>query len=294
MRLFILGVVAGHFDLPNLAGSVLALFVVSGMSFGRYLVPQVRQSGTVTPIARLVGKIAVPAILSSIAVNLAFRLPRWPGMLLANNLVSPNAHVSGIGFWYIDVLVQCFVVLGVLLAIPPIGRVLTGDDPFYVLLGATLLFVGIAVAAPYVHDLSHLAHRTPVQFLRAVFLGWTLLHAGTLPRKLLGVALSIPVFGDIAWYHEQYVVFPFAATIFLAFVQRVSLPVVVGRVVTIIASASLFIYLTDHQVQLVLEKVGLGRFPIAMVGVATVVGIAAWKLWDRALSLMPRTIRTWL
>jgi amino acid adenylation domain-containing protein len=290
----ILAVVAGHYELPNLAGSVLALFVVSGMSFGRYLVPQVRQSRTVTPIARLVVRVAVPAILYSIAVNFVFKLPKWPGMLLANNLVSPNAHVSGIGFWYIDVLVQCFVVLGVLLAIPPIRRALSGDDPFYVLLGATLLFVGIAVAAPYVHDLSHLADRTPVQFLRAVFLGWTLLHASTLPRKLLVVALSIPVFGDIAWHHEEYVVFPFVATTFLAFVQRVSLPVMVGRVVTIIASASLFIYLTDHQVGLVLEKAGLGRFPIAMVGVAAVVGIAAWKLWERALSFMPRTIRSWL
>jgi hypothetical protein len=68
----------------------------------------------------------------------------------------------------------------------------------------------------------------------------------------------------------------------------------VGRVVTIIASASLFIYLTDHQVGLGLEKAGLDRFPIAMVGVAAVVGIAAWKLWDRALSFMPRTVRSWL
>ena len=35
------------------AGSVRALLVVSGMSFGRYLVPQVLQSGRVTPIAGL-------------------------------------------------------------------------------------------------------------------------------------------------------------------------------------------------------------------------------------------------
>jgi len=290
----IVAVVVGHYELPNLSGSVLALFVISGMSFGRYLVPQIRQSGTLTPIARLVVKIGVPAILYSIAVNIVFKLPKWPGMLLANNFVSPDAHVSGIGFWYIDVLVQCFVVLGVVLAIPALRRALAGDDPFYLLVGATALFVGVAFAVPRVYDLTFLDNRTPVEFLRAVFLGWALIYATTVPRKLLVVALTIPVFGDLAWYNDkEYVWFPFATTAVLAFVPRVSLPIQAGRIVTLIASASLFIYLTDHQVENVLSKVGLGPYPIAMVGIAVVVGIVAWKLWERAVSFTPRSIRSW-
>jgi len=286
----IVAVVVGHFELPNLAGSVLALFVVSGMSFGRYLVPQVQQVQAITPIVRLVAKIAIPAILYSIVVNVASRLPIWPGVLLANNLVSDQKLVSGVGFWYIDVLVQCFVILAVLLAIPVVRRALSGD-PFTFLVGATVVVIALAYAAPYVIDTSHLADRTPLQYLRAVFLGWTLIYATTMPRKLIILALAIPTFADIAWYHEEYVWFPVVAVVYLLFTTRIQLPIYAGRLVNLVASASLFIYLTDHQVQQVLEKTPLGKYPIVMIGLACVAGIVAWKAWEIAVGIAQRTFR---
>lgn len=297
----IVAVVAAHMALPNLAGSVLALFVVSGMSFGRYLVPQMQQTGTVTPIAKLVTKIGVPAILYGLVLNIGYHLPKWPGLLLANNLVhQQDSKISGVGFWYIDVLVQCFAVLGILLLLRPLRRMLTEGDPFYVLAGMTALFVGVALASQYFIDLSHLYERTPLYYLRAVFLGWTLIYATTLPRKLIIVALTIPVFGDNAWNHEEdYVWFPFVATAFLAFVPRITLPVLVGRLVTIVASASLFIYLTDHQTNLVLlkvaEKAGIPDgppFQIAMTLVAVVAGIVLYRIWDFVIGKLP--VRGWL
>jgi len=299
----IVAVVAAHMALPNLAGSVLALFVVSGMSFGRYLGPQIKQSGTVTPIARLVVKIGVPAALYALVLNVAYHLPKWPGMLLANNLVHHDQKISGMGFWYIDVLFQCFVVLALLLALRPIRTLLVEGDPFHVLAAMTMLFVGIALAAQYFFDLTHLYDRTPLYYLRAVFLGWTLIYATTLPRKLLVLVLTIPVFGDNAWNHEEdYVWFPFLATAFLAFVPRVTLPVLLGRLVTIVASASLFIYLTDHQTNLVLLKVAeRAHIPegvplaIAMTVVAVVTGIVLYRIWDFAISrFAPRAVRGWL
>ncbi len=299
----IVAVVASHMALPNLAGSVLALFVVSGMSFGRYLGPQIQQSGTVTPIAKLVVKIGVPAAIYALVLNVGYHLPKWPGLLLANNLVHHDTKLSGMGFWYIDVLFQCFVVLALLLALRPVRRILVEGDPFHVLVAMTLLFVGIALAAQYFIDLSHLYDRTPLYYLRAVFLGWTLVYATNLPRRLIVVALTIPVFGDNAWNHEEdYVWFPFVATAFLAFVPRVTLPVWLGRVVTIVASASLFIYLTDHQTNLVLlkvaERAGIPEgvpFAMVMTVVAVVAGIVLYRVWDFAISrFAPRAVRGWL
>ena len=286
----IVGVVIGHYELPNLAGTVIALFVVSGMSFGKYLAPQIARTGKLTPIVRLVVKIAIPAILWSIVVNVFFHLPKWPGMLLVNNLVHADSHVSGIGFWYIDVLVQCFVILGVLLAIAPVRRLLTGD-PFPWLVGATLVFTGIAAAAPYVVDTSHLAHRVPHHFLGAVFLGWALIHADTAARKWIIVAVTLVTFAKFAWEHEQYLWFPFVATYFVLVVQRVSLPLYLGRLVNIVASASLFIYLFDHQVGWAFEKAHLAHHSVLMVTTAVIVGIVGWKLWDIAAAIARRLVR---
>jgi amino acid adenylation domain-containing protein len=285
----IVAVVIGHYELPNLAGSVLALFVVSGMSFGRYLAPQVVKTESISPITRLVLKIAIPAILYSILVNFAFRFPKWPGMLLANNLVSPDSHVSGVGFWYIDVLVQCFVILAVLLSIPAVRRVLA-RNPFPWLIGATFVFDAVALGAPYIVDTSHLDDRLPHIFLCCVFLGWALIHADTMLRKALVMVATVPSFATFAWQSESYVWFPFVATVFLLFSDRVSLPLYVGRLVNIVASASLFIYLTDHQVELALSKLGIAPGAI-MVLTAVIVGIVVWKLWELASAIALRLQR---
>ena len=286
----IVGVVIGHYELPNLAGTVIALFVVSGISFGKYLAPQIVRAQRITPIVRIVVKIAIPAILYSLLVNLFFHLPKWPGMLMVNNLVSADAHVSGIGFWYIDVLVQCFVILGVLLALPPVRRLISGD-PFVWLIGATLAFAGIAAVAPFVVDTSALADRVPHHYLGALFLGWALLHAETTARKLIVVLVMLVVFAQFAWESEYYLWFPFVATFFVLFVRRVSLPLYAGRLVNIVASASLFIYLTDHQVGWAFEKAHLDSHGVLMVVTAIIVGIVLWKLWDIATAIALRLRR---
>jgi amino acid adenylation domain-containing protein len=286
----IVGVVIGHYELPNLAGTVIALFVVSGMSFGKYLAPQIARTQRITPIVRLVVKIAIPTILYSILVNVFFHLPKWPGILMVNNLVSADSHVSGIGFWYIDVLVQCFVILGALLAVPPVRRLLSGD-PFAPLIGATLVFAGIAAIAPFVVDTSHLADRVPHHFLGAVFLGWALIHAETTARKVIVALVTIVTFAQFAWESEYYLWFPFVATGFVLLVQRVSLPLYLSRLVNIVASASLFIYLTDHQVGWAFEKAHLAHHGVLMVVTAVIVGIVGWKLWDLVTAIALRLRR---
>lgn len=275
----IVGVVVGHYELPNLAGTVIALFVVSGMSFGKYIAPQVVNAGRITPILRLVAKIAIPAILYSILVNVFFHLPKWPGMLLVNNLVSADSHVSGIGFWYIDVLVQCFAILALLLALPPVRRLIAGD-PFAILVAATLGFTAIAAVAPWIASTAHLADRVPHHYLGAVFLGWALVHATTPRRKTIVAAVTLVAFAQFAWESDYYLWFPFLATFFVLAVDRVSMPRLLGRLVNIVASASLFIYLTDHQVGWAFEKAHLADHGILMVTTAVLVGVVLWKLWD--------------
>jgi amino acid adenylation domain-containing protein len=272
----IVAVVVGHYELGNLAGSVLALLVVSGMSFGRYLAPAVLRTERVTPILRLAAKIAIPTILYSLLVNCALHFTKWPGLLMVNNLMSTNdIHVIGVGFWYIDVLVQCFLFLAVLLAFRTVRR-LVAQDPFTWLLCATLFFDGIAVLGAHA---TNAPQNVPYQHIGIIFLGWALIHADTPRRKLLLLAMIVPTFADEAWRSKYILAFPFVTTVFLTFSERVSLPRHLGRLVNVIASASLFIYLCDHQVEWVLEKTPLAG-NVLKVPIAVVVGVVAWKGWE--------------
>lgn len=281
----IVAVVVGHFDLPDPPGSVRALFVVSGMSFGKYLVPQVLRSGHASPIFRLVTKIAVPAVLYTIFINIVFHHPKWPGLLMITNLVSPDSKVGGIGFWFIDVLAQSLVFLALLLSVARV-RELVSRDPFAFALGATAVFDVIGRLAPLLWDTSHLYDRVPQHHLGAICLGWALVHADTLPRKLVVGAATVLTFGT--WNTDYLFVFPFVATFVLVTWQRVALPVFFGRLVHVVATASLFIYLTDHQSALVLSKLGL--HPAAGVPIAVAVGVATRKLWETTSAAAVRKV----
>ncbi len=283
----IIAVVMGHFDLPDLTGSVRALFVVSGMSFGRYLVPQVLRTERATPVARLVLKIAIPTVLYTLLVNIVFRRPPFPGVLLVNNLVTRDAEHGSIGFWFLDVLVQSLLILALLLSVPRVRRAIA-RNPFRFALGATVVFAGIALVAPHVWDTSGISNRVPYYYLGAMCLGWALVHADSPRRKLIVAAATLLTFAGPAFYSQYLLVFPFVATFFLLFCPRVALPLHVGRLVNLIAGASLFIYLTDHQVRWGLTKVGLGEHPVVMLLLAVIVGVAAWKLWEITSSVAMR------
>ncbi len=283
-------VTAGHFEWPDPPGSVRALFVVAGMSFGRYLVPQVlRETGTFVarPIARFVLKIAIPTVLYTLLVNIVFHRPKLPGMFLVNNLVSPDRAVAGIGFWFIDVLLQSLVILALLLSVRWVRR-LIARDPFGFALGASVCFAAIAFVAPSVWDTSRLFDRVPQMYLGAICLGWAIVHAESLRRRLLVVAATVLTFADAAWQTERLLWLPFAAACFLIFCSRVALPLYVGRLVNLVATASLFIYLTDHQIGSALVNLGLGDQVLVMVIIAVAGGVVVWKLWDSASTIAMR------
>jgi amino acid adenylation domain-containing protein len=286
----IVAVVAGHMALPDLTGSVRALFVVSGMSFGRYLVPQVLRTERVTAIGKLALKIAIPTVLYTLLINLVFARPKLPGLFLANNLVGPAPEQSGLGFWFIDVLLQCFVGFALLLSVPWVRRRIA-KDAFGFAVVASVAFAGISLAAPLLWDTSALSDRVPHHYLGAMCLGWAVVHADSLRRKLLVVALTLLTFAAPAYRSEGLLVFPFVASFLLVSLAQVSLPVVAGRLVNLIASASLFIYLVDHQVEWALSKVGLGSHPVVMVAIAVVLGVGFRTGWERASARVIRRFR---
>jgi amino acid adenylation domain-containing protein len=288
----IIAIVAGHFGLPEVAGSVRTLFVVSGMSFGKYLVPQVLMTGRVSGILRLVLNIALPTALFTVFLDVAFFTFKWQGLLLANNLFQPRFEDSGFSFWFLDVLVQNLLILAALLALRPVQD-LVRQRPFWVPWCASLLFAGLAAVEPEVWDTRHLFDHVPHVYLGAVLLGWAAVQAASPRQRLLVLVAMLATFGAPAWQSEQALWLPFVATTFLVYQHQILLPVQAGKWVNLIAGASLFTYLTDRQVKHLLDRTPLAPHPVLAVCVSLAVGIVIWKSWETLSLAAKARLESW-
>ncbi len=290
----IVAIVAAHFGFPNLAGSTRALFVVSGMSFGKYLVPAVLRTSRVSPILSLAFRIALPTVLYTLLVDLAFIGFKWPAMLLINNLIAPDFEHGGFAFWFINVLVQNQLILAGLLAIPAV-RALVRRDAFAFAISATFVLAALAAVTPYFWDTTPLYDHVPHLYLGAMCLGWAVVEANSPQRRLLVLAATVVTFAGPAvhtyGHSHELLVMPFVATVFLVYRRQVTLPVYVGRLVNLMAGASLFTYLTDLQFKTLASKTPLAHSRLGMLLLALVGGIVVWKLWDAAYAVAARKVR---
>jgi hypothetical protein len=241
-------------------------------------------------VIRLLLKIAIPTVLYSWFVNMIYGLPTSPGILMINNLISPDSHRAGIGFWFIDVLVQSLALLAATLSMRAV-RALVARQPFRFALTAAIVLAALGLVAPYLWDTSRLHDRVPQAHLGEICLGWAIVHADSLRRRLIAVAATILTFSPIAWMQHDLLVLPFVATVFLVFWSRITIPLHIGRAVQWIAGASLFMYLMDHQIGAVLGKLGLGAHPVVMLLVVVVAGIAAQRAWAPASAFAVQRLR---
>jgi amino acid adenylation domain-containing protein len=286
----IVAIVAAHLGFPNLAGSVRTLFVVSGMSFGKYLVTSVMATNRVSAILRLALKIALPTALYTVALDLAFFQFRWQALFLLNNFIGPKLEEGGFSFWFVCVLVQSQLALAALLALGP-ARELVRKNPFGFPLVSSLLFAGIALVAPHFWDTSRFNDWMPHLYIGSMFLGWAAVQADSPRRRLLVVAATVATFAEPAWHSHEPLILPFAATFFLTYQRQIRLPVALGKLVNLVAGASLFTYLIDFQVKSFVDKTPLRGYPLLTLGIAVATGIVLWKVWEASFARLMRWYR---
>jgi fucose 4-O-acetylase-like acetyltransferase len=71
----------------------------------------------------------------------------------------------------------------------------------------------------------------------------------------------------------------------LVWIERVPVPLGVDRLASMVAAASLYIYLTHYEFQTALEKVGVTT-PIVVVATALVGGVIVARVADRATAIL--------
>jgi hypothetical protein len=265
--------VVTHADLFQLQGGAHVLLAVAGYNLARFQLALPGRRERVRALLSGARTVAVPAVLFIGGLAVLGHDYRWPTALLVNGGFGGDQWDEQWQFWFLETLVWCYVGLAALLAVPVLAR-LQRAAPF----GSALVVLGVALGVRY---------------------AWTGVEAGTTERYTLGVVAWCLALGLCAacarttWQRLLVVAIAVAATIgFFGDLRReaivvtgvlllvagrpVRLPAWAARAAGVLASASLWIYLTHWQVYPSLEDSGHQVWAIVAalaVGVVVSVGV---------------------
>jgi acyl carrier protein len=306
-------VCANHVGLSHVWGAAHVLLAVAGFSFARFQLNAIAASGRVRPLFQSIARIAVP---SMIVIAIAYVVTRdydvW-NVLLIENLFSPERNpVSGWtrwNYWFIEVLVLTLVLCAALLSIPAV-RGLERAHPF----GFALAFLGVCLLLRF-HIFGGQELMDPYRPQTTVWLfaiGWAAVRATRVSHRLLLTVAAVcgallPGFFDDEHGRKLVIV---GGLVLLIWVTRVPMLAALRRLTATLASASLWIYLTQYQTYRFIAKTqSLFGDPSAASGshadadqsslrldlrlaaatvTAIVVGVLAWKAYELAVRHLAR------
>ncbi|WDY60145.1 amino acid adenylation domain-containing protein [Pseudomonas sp. PSKL.D1] len=292
----ILLIVLGHFGLLTqglVMGETTALFLVSGIGLARFQVNAIHERGNARSLLRSMAAIAVPTLLYTVLLQLLFDRVRWQSLLLVSNWF-PASEVGHFHYWYIEVLVQMLLIIGLALSFRRVREVLAADPFHSLLLTACALLVVDALLSLFVFDATHLYNRVPQHYLAAMVLGMAVHHAGSTSRKWLASAVAVLMIGELQaigtaghdwhqWLADVHIDIALPAALALIWFKSVPLPGAIARGGAVIASSTLFIYLTHYQFQSVAKRIS--DQPGVAVVLALLGGIVVGYCWNTVARL---------
>ncbi|RIQ21635.1 AMP-binding protein [Jiangella rhizosphaerae] len=272
--LAIVCVVGTHAGLFTLLGGAHVLVAVAGFNFARFRLTTAERTTRLRRQAVGIARIAVPSMLWIGGVVLLTNQYGPLNVLLLNGLLGPPSWTSDWHFWFVEVLVYILVVMAALLAVPSVDR-LERRFPF----AFPVVLLGFGLLGRYeVVDLG-VPHTMPVFWLFAF--GWAAARASRWWQRLgltAVLAATVPgFFGNSA--REIAIVGGVALLLWLA---TVPCPAQLQRMVSVLASSSLYVYLTHWQVYPHLDDI----HPALAVAASLATGASVWWLAARATTLV--------
>ena len=267
-------IVGSHGNLFMIAGGAHVLLAVAGFNFGRFHLTSAPRTERVRHLATSVARIAVPSVLWIGLVALFSRDQTVVQALLLNGVLGPDGWAEPQWFyWFIEALVYTLAALTIVMAVPLVDR-LERRWSFWlpVAMVAAGLLTRFEVVSLADGDRIHRAH--VIFWLFA--LGWATAKATSIRQRLLVSVLtlvSLPGFFEDA-FREGVVM---AGVLALVWLPRVRVPAFAGRALAVLASASLYIYLSHWQVYPYLED----SYPLLAVLSSLTVGIVLWQVATR-------------
>ena len=277
-------VVGSHTEWFALEGGSHLLLALVGFNVARFQLAAGTRRTHLTRLGRSLRDLLVPSVLWIGGLALLTGMYAWPTVLMLNGVVGGDRWDEQWQFWFLEAATWSLVGLAAVLAVPRLHR-FEREQPWRF----GLVWLGLALVVRLVETgvRAGAVERYSVAVVAwCVALGYLIARATTLRQRLL-VSLLVPActlgfFGEPV--RELVVI---AGLLLLVWVPRLWLPRLVARVVGIVASASLFIYLTHWVVYPPLDA----DHDVLAALASIVVGIAAWWSYGTARRALGRLQR---
>ncbi|MBT2594149.1 AMP-binding protein [Arthrobacter sp. ISL-72] len=273
-------IISTHVELIQWPGTAHILMALAGYNFARFQlggerIPRLRRQ------LRSLARVVIPTVAFIGAVMLfSDRINYTPAnLVLLNTMIGPANWTDAWHFWFVEVLVYVLVGMIALLAIPWADRA----EKRFPLVFPVALF-GAGLLARYGLLGVDILHTRPVLWLFA--LGWAFARARTVPQRLVLSALTaatLPGYFDNPWREATIV----AGILLLAWLPAIPLPAILHRLVGVLASASLYAYVTHWAVFQDVREID----KMLAVAASLAVGVVYWAVSVRAMGAAERLCR---
>ncbi|MFD9934059.1 AMP-binding protein [Streptomyces massasporeus] len=259
-------IVGSHVRVFDIKGFAHVLLGVAGYNFARFLLTDAPRRERVRRLWRSIARIAVPSMAWITGAVLLTDFYDPANALLLNTLLDQGNDRFDWAYWFVEALVYFLIALACLMAVPLVDRL----ERRYTF-GVPLALMAISLVGRY--DLLDLASARPQLSPSVVFwlfaLGWAAARADTVrQRALLTAVLLLTVPG---LFQDQ----PMRTTLVIAglglLIWVPTLPSLgpLSALAGVLASSSLYIYLTHYQLYPYLQE----DFPLSALFASLVLGV---------------------
>ncbi|HET9872891.1 MAG TPA: non-ribosomal peptide synthetase [Propionibacteriaceae bacterium] len=263
-----------HLEVWGVRGGGHLLLGLAGFAFARFPLTAVRLTNRITPLAAAIARLALPSMAFIAAVVALSDRYGLPNVFLMNHYFGPPGWSERWNFWFVEALVEILVAALLLLSIPAVRRF---ERRHTLLLPSLILGAGLLVRYD-AFGWSDIAQRfgRPHTVFWIFALGWLVERAGTTVHR---AAVSIVVLATLWGYFPEEplrVLIVQLGLLMLLWLPRVPLPRLLAPLVSRVAAASLWIYLTHWIVWPYLANTfSLPRAVVAVACIAAGVGAAS-------------------
>tara|TARA_B110000879_G_scaffold49315_1_gene69621 strand:+ start:132 stop:1280 length:1149 start_codon:yes stop_codon:yes gene_type:complete len=277
--LAIVMIVCTHMGLYRVPGGAHTLLLVLGYNVARFQLSSADTPGRLRNVLGTVARVAVPTVAWIGMQMLLFGGYSLGALFLVNNYFGSAWRRDGRWeYWYFETFVQSIIVIGLLFAIPVV-RQAERRAPFEFALGVVAITLLFRFQIIELGD-SYNSMFRPHTVACFIALGWAAQRARQIWQGLLVTALlavtSVGYFDQVD--REWRIILLGAALIWL---PTIPLPRLAVRPISVIAAASMHIFLVHWQVWPVFTP----WLDLHLALVATIAtGVAVWSTFDRLCS----------
>lgn len=291
----ILLIVIGHMDLFSkwlIAGETKVLFIVSGISLARFQLQAINERGNARTLVKSIISIATPTILYAILVQIVFDRVHWQTVLLVSNWF-PESVVGPFAYWYIEVLLQMILIIGFALSFERVRKTIMSNPFRNLVVASCVLAVADILSNAYLFDATALYDRVPQHYLAIMVLGMAIHYANSSVQKWVISAVTVIVLGGqdllvIYGPHQMdirgYVDIALPAVLVVIWVKSIPVPGLIARGLALIASSTLYIYLTHFQFQSLARHIV--DLPALSIVIALVGGVGVGYVWNKVVRIV--------